>query len=435
MKQFFLWFTVCFFCFLGPTLFAQPTNKDLNDVAVLSKDTVIVVGSNGTLFRTTDGGEIWTSQINSAKTFYSVHFVDIRTGWVVGEDGITRKTTNAGKKWLWQPLSAPDLHDVYFVDIQTGWAVGNNGFIAKTSDGGESWHNQSSGTTTGLLSVHFFDVDTGWTVGRSSTILKTTNGGTSWKAMLTGNSPLRSVFFVDAVIGWVVGFGSDVLYTIDGGNHWMIQSIRPNDDTSARAAFFFDAMHGWIVGSDLSNQGNGGIIATIDGGVTWHRQASVLDSFFRSVYFIDVLNGWAVGKDGIIFKTMDGGQTWQQVGGVLVGVEEHEADLPLVFGLSQNYPNPFSLRQATSHRQAQTTIAYELADAAHVNLTVYDILGRAVRTLVNKENPAGAFHVSWNGRDQANRQVASDIYFYRMKVQALNGSEPLVKQMKMLITK
>lgn len=120
-------------------LAAQPTNSGLYDVAVLDTSTVIIVGGNGTILRTTDGGKTWTQQINSAKTFTAVHFVDKNIGWVVGEDGLIRKTTNSGSRWLRQPFNARTLQDVFFVNIQVGWVVGENGVIAKTIDGGESW--------------------------------------------------------------------------------------------------------------------------------------------------------------------------------------------------------------------------------------------------------------------------------------------------------
>lgn len=94
------------FCLLPTVLVhviaAQPTNSGLYDVAVLDTSTVIVVGGNGTLLRTTDGGNNWAQQINSAKAFLSVHFVDEKNGWLVGEDGVVFKTTNGGKKWLRQ---------------------------------------------------------------------------------------------------------------------------------------------------------------------------------------------------------------------------------------------------------------------------------------------------------------------------------------------
>ena len=58
--------------------------------------------------------------------------------------------------------------------------------------------------------------------------------------------------------------------------------------------------------------------------------------------------------------------------------------------------------------------AYDLPRDTRVTLTVYDLLGRAVVTLVDESKPAGAHAVTWNGRNTAGRPVASGIYIYRL---------------------
>src|SRR4030042_1154547 len=63
------------------------------------------------------------------------------------------------------------------------------------------------------------------------------------------------------------------------------------------------------------------------------------------------------------------------------------SDLPHAFALGQNFPNPFN---------PSTTINYELPRASHVTLTVYDVLGREVATLVNEVTQPGAYSVQWD---------------------------------------
>ncbi len=69
-------------------------------------------------------------------------------------------------------------------------------------------------------------------------------------------------------------------------------------------------------------------------------------------------------------------------------------------------PNPFG---------ARTTIAYTMAADAPATLTVYDVAGRAVRTLVDGFVPAGDHQVSWDGRDASGNRVASGVYLYRLR--------------------
>jgi hypothetical protein len=84
-----------------------------------------------------------------------------------------------------------------------------------------------------------------------------------------------------------------------------------------------------------------------------------------------------------------------------VGIEDHNTDnLPLSYSLSQNYPNPFN---------AQTTISFALPLPCHVNINIYDILGRRIADLLNEDKDAGRHQVIWNAGD-----VSSGIYFYRI---------------------
>jgi DNA-binding beta-propeller fold protein YncE len=94
--------------------------------------------------------------------------------------------------------------------------------------------------------------------------------------------------------------------------------------------------------------------------------------------------------------------------------------LPYQFQLFQNYPNPFN---------AQTVIAFELPSDGAVNLSLYNILGQRVRTLLNKNLPAGRHRVVWNGKNQSGNSVASGVYFMVL-TQAEN-----VKIRKMLLLK
>lgn len=86
--------------------------------------------------------------------------------------------------------------------------------------------------------------------------------------------------------------------------------------------------------------------------------------------------------------------------------------LPNKFVLSQNYPNPFN---------PTTKIKYQIPELSNVKLSVYDILGREVRTLVNEEKPAGSYEVEFNGTD-----LSSGIYFYRIETAKYSDTKKFV---------
>ncbi len=89
------------------------------------------------------------------------------------------------------------------------------------------------------------------------------------------------------------------------------------------------------------------------------------------------------------------------------------------FRLQQNYPNPFN---------SVTTIRYRLAKRIHVRITIFDMTGRTVRTLVNAQQNAGMHQLIWYGRNEQGSTVSSGIYYYRMETNGFN----LVKKMILL---
>lgn len=92
---------------------------------------------------------------------------------------------------------------------------------------------------------------------------------------------------------------------------------------------------------------------------------------------------------------------------------------PSSFALGNNYPNPFN---------PVTTIAFDLPSNGYVNLDIYDISGRRVKTLVNKNMDAGRYHIVLDGHDEYGNEVASGTYFYRIKT----GSFRNIKKMVLL---
>ncbi|OGC90961.1 MAG: hypothetical protein A2W25_07715 [candidate division Zixibacteria bacterium RBG_16_53_22] len=94
--------------------------------------------------------------------------------------------------------------------------------------------------------------------------------------------------------------------------------------------------------------------------------------------------------------------------------------LPVATSLAQNYPNPFN---------ARTMISFNLAQPGHVELSVYNIVGQRVSTLVSGEYDSGNYIITWDGRDSSGRVVSSGVYYYRLTA---NG---LTKTLKMTMLK
>ena len=86
--------------------------------------------------------------------------------------------------------------------------------------------------------------------------------------------------------------------------------------------------------------------------------------------------------------------------------EEHTAALPPSFTLGQNYPNPFN---------SGTVIRFSLPSDADVTLSLYNLAGQQVATLVEGRWAAGIYTVRWDGSDDQRRELASGVYLYRLQ--------------------
>ncbi len=93
-------------------------------------------------------------------------------------------------------------------------------------------------------------------------------------------------------------------------------------------------------------------------------------------------------------------------------------DLPSTFSLGAAYPNPFN---------PSTKIAFAVpAGGGRVDLQIFDLSGRLVRTLVSDDRPAGNHTAVWTGLDDAGRRTASGTYFYRLKAPGFEETRKMV---------
>jgi len=83
-----------------------------------------------------------------------------------------------------------------------------------------------------------------------------------------------------------------------------------------------------------------------------------------------------------------------------------ELAIPGEFSLHQNYPNPFN---------PTTTIEYDLPEAQNIQIMIYDILGRKIRTLLNEYQDIGYRSIHWNAEDDYGRQVSAGMYIYTIQ--------------------
>ena len=97
----------------------------------------------------------------------------------------------------------------------------------------------------------------------------------------------------------------------------------------------------------------------------------------------------------------------------------HSGNFPLKFSLIQNHPNPFN---------PITSIEYALPNDGFVNITIYDMMGRIVKTLVNSSQTAGYKNIAWDATNDRNDPVSAGLYLYTIQV----GESRQTKKMVLL---
>ena len=198
------------------------------------------------------------------------------------------------------------------------------------------------------------------------------------------------------------GWGVEVLY--DSDKYAFVGAEAPRDNLlesyGAEAPLF------------LVNNETDGVVrmaSALSGGVAPAGDGTIARLIFRPIG--DVEAGSFEIASGVVFdpnllrNTIPRGQTLEV------------RAVPSSFALNQNFPNPFN---------PETTILYDLADGARVELDIYNVMGQVVKRLVSEEQAAGRYRVVWDGSDAIGRNVASGVYFYRLNTGQFNAVRKLM---------
>jgi len=145
--------------------------------------------------------------------------------------------------------------------------------------------------------------------------------------------------------------------------------------------------------------------------------------FTNSIYtYPIVIDGSGVTESGKTYVSSNG-SSWYELGAsqgydvairvrtaptLAVSADDPQEVIPFRFSLSNNYPNPFN---------PSTTIQYTVEHTAHVEISIYNLIGQKITTLVDEVKTMGEHEVGWDGRDSDGRQVPTGIYFYQLRAE------------------
>jgi photosystem II stability/assembly factor-like uncharacterized protein len=328
-----------------------PEREDYYGVYVLDDNNAWAVGNRGVVLHFTDKGSkvsvIPTEIAKDAyieRALYNVDFTDAQTGVVVGQDGLIARTGNGGKTWELVKVELPVKEwrsgppHIFSLtrgaDPQKLWAAGPGGTIIRSSDGGKTWEDKSLDKDVTLNGIAFANDTHGWVVGEFGSILHSVDGGDTWQEQKNvHNLPkytrpdlseedaikqrvpqlyledlfLVSVAFRNEKEGYVTGESGILLSTTDGGVTW----------TNMSSGGFNTLLSIVPAGAHHADVATGilGTLAIFDG-QQWNPLPEIRShvlTWLRDVAFSKTSGfGIACGGKGTILVTQDGGKSWKE---------------------------------------------------------------------------------------------------------------------------
>lgn len=309
------------------------SDASLNDVFFCTGQIGWAVGDRGTILHTSNGGSDWNliaTEIDA--DLFSVHFVDPQWGFIVGGSllpgvangrGIILHTADGGKNWSQIATNSfPILRRVRFLNRQQGWVAGDSselysGGIFASEDGGATFLPVGGNRHAGWKCLEFdMNQGNGIGLGTDGRIQRASRSVRLPVPIPLGNRRCCDLIQVrpeDPIRA--VGEGAIVMESRDNGTSWSQLGLT----LPAGVPDCFDFNTVFAGGNTIFVAGSPGtfIFSSRDGGKTWLATASGSRVPIRRITFTDPLHGWCVGELGTILATTNGGESWhvQRSGG------------------------------------------------------------------------------------------------------------------------
>lgn len=303
----------------------------------------------------------------------------------------------------WESISAGlpslDIGEVAVDDLGVLYAIPHLGAIYRSSDSGDTWEEvQNSGLGNPFVPSLVINPNDVVFSGTDEGVVRSFDEGDTWEFANTGLDNL--------IVESMAVSRDDVLFA---GTHLGIyRSFNDGDN--------WEAVHDSTLGDHnirslvtnptfalFAGTHDAGVFLSLDHGTTWSTLNDGLDN-------LDV-HALAIAPDGSLLAGTIGGGVFKRDASTDVSNETIEG-LPKEFTLEENYPNPFN---------PTTRIRYALPVQSQVNLSVYDITGRLITVLVNAQQAAGQYEVSFDAAT-----LSSGVYFYRLEAGAFSEMQQMV---------
>jgi hypothetical protein len=339
-------------------------------------------------------------------------------------------STNNGTNWTQTPLNNRDIRALAIIGNNVVAGTMNNGIYYSTNNG-TSWAQSNLIT------------DDVWTLAVSGNnvfagtdhtgVYISTNNGSSWLQTSMTNITVNSLFINGNNILAAAGVGGwGVFLSVNNGNSWSLigdlnvgtYAVSSSGNyiyagTADPSGMYSSSNYGinWtqttydiqnVVTIAVSNnnvfigsQGYG-IDVSNDNGTNWIYRSEGIGSAY--IYTLCIINNYVYAGTG--------NGLYRRPLSELIGINQISTEIPQQFSLSQNYPNPFN---------PTTNIRYQVQKAGTVKISVFDILGKEIETLVNEKQSAGTYEVTFNAS-----QYPSGVYFYRLTTEGFSKTKKMI---------
>lgn len=266
--------------------------------------------------------------------------------------------------------------------------------LTKVSDDqGDSWHYLSMPTGGRPIDMAINPLDNKilYILRQDGMVDRSSDRGVTWTQVRASTDSLyNAVIRIDPRNPNTIYVGSSKLFkSVDSGAHW----IRMPFDKKI-TDIVFDPETGELFLGTLKE----GVWRSPDGGNTFTKLPSL-----PSERIVDLLFYVRNQRKFLLAGTYGVGVYQYDLGPTLAVPTDR--NFPQRFYLSQNYPNPFN---------AETRITYELPNRGKVLVQVFNVLGKKIKTLVNRDQFAGSHSIHWDGTDEMGVPVSSGLYFYTL---------------------
>lgn len=157
-----------------------PTSESIFKIFFKDHSKGFVVGSNGTFFKSNDGGLTWSKGfIDKKENLFSINFSDSKNGFIVGWNGLILKSNDEGINWQPEENFSTYLKDVLFVNEFLGFIIGGNGLVLRTENG-DDWEEVDLETKSGLYKIKFVNSDEGMILSNRGEVFFTYDAGKNW---------------------------------------------------------------------------------------------------------------------------------------------------------------------------------------------------------------------------------------------------------------